>query len=384
MTYTWPPTLHYHLTDGHAPKVYTVFWVIGGFFLLVVFVAILPRIYEVLQHGRSLRDRTDQILLPTPYLTVLLILLFPLIISICNFIVLISPITDMPMVFIIHCYESLCLIYFARIFIMLLGSPKGVIKALSETQPTRFWAAPPYGCCFLFFLEKRFVTKRDFRYVYTFIVQYALLAPFYIFLEMYFLVRGENKGLKAVRWIALLSAGLCLEGLFALLIAARFLLNEFKIHGKFWSIKLSVVAVVIPSLVTSVFPVHGINDVYDSDVLSAAWGNFLTLICVGLLSIMFVRYWGAQDCEDAYINDYQSSYKASRASALHIKNDILQLNIATENSRGINQNIGFTNSNSDNDNKKSVEMQQVTTQSADANIVYKSNDETNTPTIQSD
>ena len=68
--------------------------------------------------------------------------------------------------------------------IMYLGSFKAIMNAFRTAEPKKYWASPPFGCCFKRCTKPRMMNEKDFRRIYCLILQYAILPPVVTFIEL--------------------------------------------------------------------------------------------------------------------------------------------------------------------------------------------------------
>ena len=85
--FDFPPTLKYHIVDGHAPTQYLIFWPLGAVGCAITAVVILPSIAKINSEAITIRDKMDTALLPFAFQICKLILLFPLIGALANMLV---------------------------------------------------------------------------------------------------------------------------------------------------------------------------------------------------------------------------------------------------------------------------------------------------------
>ena len=100
------------------------------------------------KEGLILQRKYQQIYVPPAFRTCQMIIGFPIVISLCKFTTLMSPITAYTMEFIARSYEGLVLFWFSSLIVMYLGSFKALKQTLREAKPTKFYASPPFACCF--------------------------------------------------------------------------------------------------------------------------------------------------------------------------------------------------------------------------------------------
>jgi len=143
--------------------------------------------------------------------------------------------------------------------------------------------------------------KKDFRFVYLLILQFAFLAPISSFLQLIGNALQSNRYLRITKGIGLLSSFLCIYGLFSLLRVSAFVLRSHRSHGKFFSIKGAVFAGVIPSGISTFLNLKAINDVYTTDVMEEAYASFVTIMLLAPLSYYITKYFDSSDCEAARI-----------------------------------------------------------------------------------
>ena len=321
-----PPTFQYHVVHGHYPSVYVWYWTIGGICLLITAITIIPRLYAIQKASNALMHEQDKIVAPLSYKIIFLIVFYPLQVSLWYFLVLLVPIQIYTFSFTAHMYEGLMLYFFARLLIMYLGSFKALILAFKHSAPTKYWASPPFCCCFKYCLKAKTMTKNDFTIVYYLILQYSIMAPLNSFALLFHNFSNDTVAATIVGYVDKLCVMLCVYGLFALLNATKGILTQhvenFKVYGKFFAMKGAVLAVSLPDfLVTEISGIKnssiakGRDDSYYTDsVMQSALSSFMTVVMLTLLSFVFVKFYTIKDCYNAFQNHDKKSYMASQIS----------------------------------------------------------------------
>ena len=197
---------------------------------------------------------------------------------------------------------------------MYLGSIDNLICALNEVTPKKFYAVPPFGCCLKPFCAATNMKHEDFRLLYSFTLQYAILAPIWTYLLLLHTVRNDLIWVYALSITEFLSSMLCVYGLFALMTAAHSILEKHKIHHKFWCIKLLVWFIVIPNLMlTFTSPywkggVPGSNEYYDGHLMVENYVSMIELILFVILAYFFRKYFHPNDAVYAHKNEKYKSH----------------------------------------------------------------------------
>eukprot|EP01084_Bolivina_argentea_P201388 344249_1 len=311
-----PPTFIQHMTaEDYRPDIYIYFWSIGGLMVLLTAILIIPRMMEFRSVGTKTRNDLNLILEPFSHTAYRLMVAFPLIASVLKYFTFLSPISFYSTNFLIHFYEGIILFFFAKLVIMYLGTLENSIDALKSHTPTKFYAVPPFGCCLKPCMAPSNMTHKNFRCLYYIILQYAILTPFFAYLDLMQDFQEHTVQVYFLTALELLCSMICIYGLFALMTAAHGILKQHKIHHKFWCIKLLVLFMVIPSLLVTyigpVFPVRiaGENDMYSGDVMAKAYATFVQLILFTILAVFFRKYFNTEDAIYAHKNHKYKSHK---------------------------------------------------------------------------
>jgi len=300
-----PPTFVYHFKHifrGHAPTIYSVFIPIALVCSIVTCIVLIPRIIEYQKAGMELQRKYKQIYVPPAFRMCQLIIGFPIIISLCKLMTLISPITAYTMEFIARCYEGLCLYWFASLLIMYLGSLKALKESLSSAKPAKFWASPPFGCCFKCVCKAKNMTINDFRIVYKLILQYAILAPLLSFVSLFRSYQNDTHAIIFLNVAMFLSAFICIYALFALMRASESVLHGHRIHGKFWCIKMAVFMMILPHAIIDMTSIPSFDEVYNEETLIESISAFITVVLLAFLSFMCRAYFQVNDATNAHTN----------------------------------------------------------------------------------
>ena len=330
--YVLPPTMSYHLE--HFPSAYIYIWIIAAICFITTMIIIVPHWRAIRAEGIRLRDEEGEILVPLPFMVVLLITGFPAIVSTFSLFTLLAPISEFVNDFIIHGYEGLCLYFFARMLIMYLGSFKAIMNAFRSTQPNNYWASPPLGCCFKKCIKPKMMNERDFRLIYGLIIQYAILPPVLSFTELLRVFSGQDELYSWTGYLNRICALVCIYGLFCLMNASKDILHEHNIHGKFYTIKGAVGALLLPPLLLGdIIKIKGPNDVYDDDVMTTAWCKVATMMVITCISFAFRKNFTINDCNAAWKNESTQSW---------IRRSVTSL---------VNSHNNSNNSNNNNNNK---------------------------------
>jgi hypothetical protein len=295
-----PPNFKHHILESNAPSIYKFMIPITAVCLVIVAVLIIPAIRRIMNKAREVRDLSDDLLIPSSYKFVLLIVSYPVVVVLSKFVILISPLNVFSMEFITHCYEAICLYCFCRILIMLLGTHKAAIQILESGEPTKFWAVLPFACCCKPCCKAKKFRRQDFRVIYQLVIQYTILTPLLSFLELVGGIQDNEGYLKAVNFISVLSSFVCIYGLFALLRVSSWVLHEYKAHGKFFTIKGAVLGIILPQFIIGYINMHRPEEsVYTEEVFHEAWSSFVAVLILTPLSFYFVKFFDAEDCEAA-------------------------------------------------------------------------------------
>jgi len=299
-----PPDLVEHLSNADRPRVYYWFWGLGALCFIVTVAVLSRRIRSFYSDAVKLRAERGEALLSSSYITCILIVCFPVVASFCKFSIFVSPINGHTIDFVLETYEGVVLYSFTRLLLQFLGS----LDALCQDAPkTKFYAAPPLGCCFAPLVEPSLITLKDFRILHTLIVQFCVLAPLLSFSAAVREIEGDHKISMALEVIEVLSAMICFYGLLALLRASSPLLERYKIKSKFWSIKGLVVVMVVPSSIMElVGDLPEESEHYDQDTLRAAYAAMVSLVLLVGLSVVILLNFTPEDARSAMDNMGQS------------------------------------------------------------------------------
>eukprot|EP01084_Bolivina_argentea_P248117 415020_1 len=311
----FPPGFVEHLSNAHSarPIAYNYFWGFGAVFVVITCVLLIPRIRQFYKHAIDIRDKDDQPLMPFTYVACLLIVSFPLIASFLKYIVFLSPITAYSIEFVMATYESIVLYSFTTLLIMYLGF-RNLITALKDAPKTKFYAVPPLGCCLRPCIKPAIVSKHDFRRLYCFIMQYCLALPLFMFCLLLRGYEGNDRVVLGIKILKIISVMICFYGLLALLKASHTLLEEHRIHGKFWCIKGLIIVMIAPTLLIALFGhLPEQNDIYDHHTLVEAYGAMVSIVFLTGLSVIFLVFFKPEDALYAMHNAEKSHYAASKS-----------------------------------------------------------------------
>ena len=310
-----PPTLIDQWTHiSRMPNAYFYFIGIGAFMVILTALLIMPRWYEFRKVGLQMREKQNLILEPFSLTAYKLIIFFPVYASILKYITFLHPLFEFTADFMIHSYEGIIFWLFGKLLVMYLGSIENLMRALNQVSPKKFYAVPPFACCLKPFCAAKNMKHSDFRLLYYFTLQYALLAPLLTYLLLLRTIRDELTGIWVLSIAEFGSSMLCVYGLFALMTAAHSILEKHKIHHKFWCIKLLVWFIVIPNLIlVFVGPywkgaIPGSNQYYDGHLMMENYITMIELVLFVILAYFFRKYFHPNDAVYAHKNEKYKSH----------------------------------------------------------------------------
>ena len=316
-----PAGLFEHLSTQDIPKLYYWFWSFGAFCCIIISIVMLPTIYEISKQASNIRNKSyDMILYPLSHVILTINTACPIIVSILEYFVFLSPLNVYTNDFILTMFEGLVLYLFTRLLIMYLGTLQNAMDAFKNSPATKFYAVPPFGCCFRSCMRPKFMTTNDFRNLYYLIIQYAFISPIIAYSGLLRSMNGDSQWVIRLLLAAkAISSMFCIYGLLALLKASRVVLAQFNIRGKFICIKGLIGALLLPSMIMQITGgFDGYNEQYTSEVINDAVSAFITLICFIPLSFGFRRFFNVDDAKKAMKNASQMSYVAARYETLDV------------------------------------------------------------------
>ena len=215
---------------------------------------IYPRAMEFWRMAIKIRDEQNLILAPFSHIAYRCIVTLPLLSSIVKYVTFLLPSAIYVADFIIHFYEGIVLFFFAQLLIMYLGTLENSIKALEKTEPSKFYAVPPFGCCLKPCISSANMKHKDFRRLYYMVLQFTILSPIFSFMIMVATWPDHEVLLWILAILDLISSMICVYALFALMTAAHGIFERHKIHHKFWCIKgLSSICTFVTVILRLVF-----------------------------------------------------------------------------------------------------------------------------------
>ena len=242
----FPPGIIEHVFEpSTTPTQYFIFWSVGGFMVCITGMLIYPRAREFWILGNKIREERNLVLVPFGPMAYRLIVLFPLSTSIVKYFTFIMPSSIYTVDFIIHFYEGIVLFFFAQLLIMYLGTLENSAAALKETEASKFYAVPPFGCCLKPCISSANMTHKDFRCLYGMVLQFTIVTPLFTFMITVRSWIGQTIVLQILAVLDLISSMMCVYALFALMTAAHGILKRHKIHHKFWCIKGILIVFII-------------------------------------------------------------------------------------------------------------------------------------------
>jgi len=183
----------------------------------------------------------------------------------------------------------------------------------ADAPNTKFYAVPPFGCCFAPFVKSAKMTMTDFRRMFALIFQYCVMAPLFAFCLLMRELQGNDSMVSVIMAFKLFSAMSCFYGLLALLRSSNSLLKQYKIKGKFWCIKGLIVVMLLPPAILSLIHIEGATDEYSEDTLREAYGAMVSLVLLTGLSVVTLLNFGSEDALSALVN-----FEKSQSSRLNL------------------------------------------------------------------
>jgi len=191
-----------------------------------------------------------------------------------------------------------------------LDARRTVIQTLQEYGPQKYFAVPPFGCCFKCCTEAHHITAKQLLWVSRLVRQYVFVQ---VFMNAYFLWAKETLDPKmwdVGKWsepILKLSGMLAMYGLFVMYTMTYDLLRNWNTTKKFTAVKLMValgilqgklfaflVPVLSPERNCWVDPTHP----KDLDRLVSFWMTFVTLLETVPMAWLITKAFPASDVSD--------------------------------------------------------------------------------------
>lgn len=313
-----PLDLGEHLKSHSRPSIYYVFWSLGGFCCIITAILLLPTTYKIYKHAANIRKESpSMIMIPYSHTILMIITSFPVVVSILEYFIFLSPLNAYTNDFILASYEGLVLYLFARLLIMFLGTLQNAMDAFKNSPATKFYAVPPFGCCCKSCAKPRYMKPNDFRNLYYLIILYAFVSPLISYSNLVREYADQPVIANMLNIIKALTSMLCVYGLFGLLAASKIVLHQFNIHGKFFCIKSVVGALALPPLIIEWSGgFNGYNEQYTGEIMNEAWASMITLVWFMFLSLAFRKYFTVDDARKAMKNALLMDYAAARYETL--------------------------------------------------------------------
>ena len=217
-------------------------------------------------------------------------------------VILVSPSSVYAMKFAIHCYEAFAFLIFQKLITLYLGGPENALKLMAGYPPKKIWAAFPLCCCWIFCypcIPHVHLSISTFRHLYVMVLQFVFLMPFLAFLEVIIgYTNHDETFLRVLMGIRLSSIVMCVYALIVYMRAASEPLLEYRARGKFWVMKLTVIAAsFIETAIGLGRHVKEFEDGYTEEVMRSAWGAVISCVFMVPLAMFVRRVFGPKDCD---------------------------------------------------------------------------------------
>ena len=105
-----------------------------------------------------------------------------------------------------------------------------------------------------------------------------------------------------------MSTLLCMYGSQALLAVSKDILIEYNIAGKFKVIQFGFMSLSIPSAIIGLIGINGENNVYTSEIMTAAYVSVVSCVLFMILSFGYKYYFNQQTANEAFRNMTNQSF----------------------------------------------------------------------------
>ncbi|CAK9030325.1 unnamed protein product [Durusdinium trenchii] len=187
-----------------------------------------------------------------------------------------------------------------------------VMEAIHEYGPQKYFAVPPFGCCFWRCCTPHHITAKQLLWVSRLVKQYVLLElflnTFFMWCGLTFLPVRAKKMQSVAGYILKASGMLAIYGLFVMYKATHDLLHDWNTTRKFVAIKLVILLSVIQNKLFGLFirkfrpPDESCllepNNPKDLEHVIAWWTTFATLVETVLLSHLIIKAFPAHEVSD--------------------------------------------------------------------------------------
>jgi len=188
-----------------------------------------------------------------------------------------------------------------------------VIRALQHHGPQKYFAVPPFGCCFQHCCKPHRITARQLLWVASLVRQYVVAQ---LFIHAWIMWAGLTlepkwKATSQLTTVLEVSGLLAMYGLFVLYGATHDLLQNWNTSKKFISVKVMIVLSTIQEMVFSllirdVFPQEKVvkscwvDPEHPEDIERAVqfWTSFANLLETVMISYLITQAFPASDVSD--------------------------------------------------------------------------------------
>jgi len=187
-----------------------------------------------------------------------------------------------------------------------------IMEAVHEYGPQKYFAVPPFGCCFYRCCTEHHITAKQLLWVSRLVKQYVILE---LFLNTFFMWAGltfqperAEKIQSVAGYILKISGMLAVYGLFIMYKATHDLLHDWSTTRKFVSVKIVILLSVVQNKIFSFF-IHRFRPRDRSCLLTPGhpkdlervvifWTMFASLVETVLLSHLIIRAFPAHEVSD--------------------------------------------------------------------------------------